>query len=75
MSEASILLLPGTMFGPTRAQGGDGGPERELRIAFANAGVDGLAEMGRRLEAVGRTLAAGLIARRGAGLASPRASD
>jgi aspartate/methionine/tyrosine aminotransferase len=54
--EASILMLPGTMFGPTRAEGGDGRPERELRVAFANAGVDGLAEMGRRLEALDRRL-------------------
>ena len=50
--EASILMLPGTMFGPTLAEGGNGAPERELRIAFANAGVDGIAEMGRRLAAV-----------------------
>jgi aspartate/methionine/tyrosine aminotransferase len=31
-----ILLLPGTMFAPTLAQGGDGSAERQLRIAFAN---------------------------------------
>jgi len=56
--EASILVLPGTMFGPTLAQGGDGGPERELRVAFANSGVEGLAEMGRRLAAVGGEIGA-----------------
>lgn len=47
----SLLMLPGTMFGPTRAEGGDGAPERQLRIAFANVGPDGLAELGRRLAA------------------------
>ncbi|MBA3325560.1 MAG: aminotransferase [Rhodobacteraceae bacterium] len=51
LREASLLMLPGTMFGPTLAEGGDGAPERELRIAFANAGVEGIAEMGRRLGA------------------------
>lgn len=51
--EASILMLPGTMFGPSRAEGGDGRPERELRVAFANAGVEGIAEMGRRLAGPG----------------------
>ena len=56
--EASILVLPGAMFGRTRAQGGDGGPERELRVAFANSGVEGLAEMGRRLAAIGDELGA-----------------
>jgi aspartate/methionine/tyrosine aminotransferase len=35
--EQSVLLLPGTMFAPTLAEGGDGGAERQLRIAFANA--------------------------------------
>ncbi len=54
---ASILMLPGTMFGPTLAQGGDGRPERELRVAFANAGVEGIAEMGRRLAALGTVVA------------------
>jgi len=49
--DQSVLLLPGTMFGPTRATGGDGGAEREVRIAFANAGVEGIAELGRRLAA------------------------
>jgi aspartate/methionine/tyrosine aminotransferase len=32
----SVLLLPGTMFAPGRARGGDGSAERQLRIAFAN---------------------------------------
>jgi aspartate/methionine/tyrosine aminotransferase len=49
--EASLLMLPGTMFAPTRAEGGDGSPERQLRIAFANVGVDGLRELGTRLAA------------------------
>jgi aspartate/methionine/tyrosine aminotransferase len=51
--DASVLMLPGTMFGPRRADGGAGGAERELRVAFANAGVEGLAELGRRLAALG----------------------
>ena len=47
--ELSLLMLPGTMFAPTRAEGGDGGAERQLRIAFANVGVDGLRLLGERL--------------------------
>jgi aspartate/methionine/tyrosine aminotransferase len=47
----SLLLLPGTMFAPTRAEGGDGSGERQLRIAFANVDAAGLAELGRRLAA------------------------
>jgi aspartate/methionine/tyrosine aminotransferase len=52
VAEAGVLLLPGTMFGPTRAQGGTGRAEATLRVAFANADRDGLAELGRRLAAV-----------------------
>ena len=47
--EASMLTLPGTMFGPLRDQGGDGQAETTLRLAFANADAAGLAEVGRRL--------------------------
>jgi len=47
--DLSLLMLPGTMFAPTRAEGGDGSPERQLRIAFANVGVDGLRLLGERL--------------------------
>ncbi len=49
--EQSLLLLPGTMFAPTMDQGGDGSAEKQLRVAFANADRDGLAEMFRRLAA------------------------
>jgi aspartate/methionine/tyrosine aminotransferase len=49
--EQSLLMLPGTMFAPTRAEGGDGAAERQLRIAFANVGVEGLRELGARLAA------------------------
>lgn len=49
--DANLLVLPGVMFAPTRAEGGDGAAERTLRIAFANADVDGLAETARRLRA------------------------
>jgi hypothetical protein len=39
------------MFGPRRADGGDGGAERGLRIAFANVAAPGLAEVIARLRA------------------------
>ena len=45
VADAGVLVLPGTMFRPTRAQGGDGAAERQLRIAFANvdrAAISGL---------------------------------
>jgi aspartate/methionine/tyrosine aminotransferase len=49
---AALLTLPGTMFGPTLAQGGTGQAERTLRIAFANADAAGLAEVVDRLAAL-----------------------
>ncbi|NGQ91352.1 aminotransferase [Rhodobacter sp. HX-7-19] len=47
VQEASLLMLPGTMFQP------DSHPEgrRQLRIAFANIDAGGIAEMFRRLAA------------------------
>ena len=47
VQEASLLMLPGTMFQP------DSHPEgrRQLRIAFANIAAGGIAEMFRRLAA------------------------
>jgi aspartate/methionine/tyrosine aminotransferase len=45
----SLLMLPGSMFAPTRAEGGDRAGERQLRIAFANVDAGGLSELGRRL--------------------------
>ncbi|MGB3315345.1 MAG: aminotransferase class I/II-fold pyridoxal phosphate-dependent enzyme, partial [Albidovulum sp.] len=45
--EAGILLLPGTMFRPADDPRG----ATEVRIAFANIGVDGIDEMIRRLAA------------------------
>jgi aspartate/methionine/tyrosine aminotransferase len=59
LREQSLLMLPGTMFAPTRAQGGDGGAERHFRIAFANADADGIAELGRRLAAFAAARAQG----------------
>lgn len=50
--EAGVLLLPGTMFGPTLAQGGDGQAEAHLRVAFANADADGLSRLFDRLATV-----------------------
>ena len=47
----SMLTLPGTMFAPRRAEGGDGLAERTLRIAFANADAAGIGEMLARLRA------------------------
>ena len=47
--ELSLLMLPGTMFAPSPAEGGDGRAARQLRIAFANVGVDGLRTLGERL--------------------------
>ena len=47
VGEASILMLPGTMFQPEGAAAG----KRQLRIAFANIDVAGIAELFRRLKA------------------------
>lgn len=49
VDEASLLVLPGTMFGPSRAQGGAGQAEATLRIAFANADRAGLGDLVTRL--------------------------
>ncbi len=46
--EASVLLLPGTMFMPEADPGG----QRQLRIAFANIDAAGIAELMRRLAAL-----------------------
>ncbi|MEL6583574.1 MAG: aminotransferase [Pseudomonadota bacterium] len=50
LAERGLLVLPGTMFGPSRKDGGDGLPEQTLRIAFANADIFGIAELARRLD-------------------------
>lgn len=52
VEEASLLVLPGTMFGPLRAQGGTGQAEATLRIAFANADRAGLGDLVARLRAI-----------------------
>ncbi len=52
VDEAHLLVLPGTMFGPLKAQGGSGQAEATLRIAFANADAAGLDEMVNRLAAI-----------------------
>jgi len=51
VKQAGILLLPGTMFAPRIAQGGDGGAERQLRIAFANVDHRQIHTMFERLRA------------------------
>ncbi len=48
VKEQSLLVLPATMFAPRRDAGGDGTAERCLRIAFANADTDGIAEFAKR---------------------------
>ncbi len=47
VSEASLLMLPGTMFQPEGSAAG----KRQIRIAFANVDAAGIAEMFRRLAA------------------------
>ncbi len=47
---AGLLTLPGTMFGPTKAQAGTGQAETTLRLAFANVDRAGLADVVNRLE-------------------------
>jgi len=47
VSEASLLMLPGTMFQPEGSEAG----KRQIRIAFANVDAVGIAEVFRRLAA------------------------
>ena len=47
-------MLPGTMFAPTQ---GDDAARRQLRIAFANIGVEGLGTLGERLATLGTVAA------------------
>ncbi|MDM7930507.1 aminotransferase [Tabrizicola sp.] len=47
VAEASLLMLPGTMFQPEDSAAG----KRQIRIAFANVDAAGIAEMFRRLAA------------------------
>lgn len=47
VTEASLLMLPGTMFQP----GGSEAGKRQIRIAFANVDAKGIAEVIRRLQA------------------------
>jgi aspartate/methionine/tyrosine aminotransferase len=47
VTEASLLMLPGTMFQPEGSAAG----RRQIRIAFANVDAAGIAEMFRRLAA------------------------
>ena len=52
VDRASLLVLPGTMFGPTRAEGGSGRAESTLRIAYANVDAAGIATLFERLAGV-----------------------
>lgn len=47
VTEASLLMLPGTMFQPEGSEAG----KRQIRIAFANVDATGIAEVIRRLRA------------------------
>jgi aspartate/methionine/tyrosine aminotransferase len=47
VTEASLLMLPGTMFQPEGSTAG----KRQIRIAFANVDAAGIAEVIRRLAA------------------------
>lgn len=47
VTEASLLMLPGTMFQPEGSAAG----RRQIRIAFANVDTKGIAEVIRRLQA------------------------
>ena len=49
VADAALLVLPGTMFGPSHAAGGTGQAEATLRIAFANADQAGLVHVVDRL--------------------------
>jgi len=48
VQEASVLMLPGTMFQPEEAPEG----KRQMRIAFANVDRAGIAELVARLAAL-----------------------
>lgn len=52
VEKASLLVLPGRMFGPLESEGGSGRAERTLRIAFANADRAGIAALFQRLAEV-----------------------
>lgn len=52
VDQAHLLVLPGTMFGPLRHDGGTGQAETTLRIAFANADAAGLSTVIDRLAGV-----------------------
>ncbi|MCP5085605.1 MAG: aminotransferase [Rhodobacteraceae bacterium] len=52
VQEAAALMLPGTMFAPTRARGGDGSAESHLRIAFANVDRADIHQLFKRLSAL-----------------------
>ena len=47
VQDASLLMLPGTMFQPEGSEAG----KRQIRIAFANVDAAGIAEMFNRLKA------------------------
>ncbi len=51
LADTGILMLPGTMFAPTGAEGGSGSAETQMRVAFANVDAQGIREMFDRLAA------------------------
>jgi aspartate/methionine/tyrosine aminotransferase len=52
LRDLSLLMLPGTMFAPPGEA-----PKRQLRMAFANVGVEGLRTLGERLATLGAVAA------------------
>ena len=49
LAKEAVLTLPGTMFGRTLQEGGNGQGEKTLRVAFANADKETLSDMFTRL--------------------------
>ena len=51
LGSKNILVIPGTMCGLKRSDGGSGRPERQIRFAFPNIGLEEIEEFFRRLSA------------------------
>ena len=51
LASKNILAIPGTMCGLKRSDGGSGRPERQIRFAFPNIGLEEIADFFKRLAA------------------------
>ena len=49
LASKNILAIPGTMCGLKRSDGGSGRPERQIRFAFPNIGLEEIADFFERL--------------------------